>query len=268
MHVLMIGGGGVVGRSLLPYLSAAHRLTVLDRQPLRTDLADTVVGDATDLATLRTAMEEADAVLHLAAVVPRGKEEHDDARVRAAFEVNVTGAYLALRAAVACGVRRFVHTSTMSVYRNYGRVPIDASLPPDSTQPYGQSKRLAEQLCAAADADGALTATSLRLAVPTTDDLWPYWRSPGAPHSEPVLPALDDGTPYSSLAPADLARAVEAALTREGPYAACAVTGDIDAVTLYNDPTPQVLGWRPQQVVSTGAPDRLGGDAVAAGDAG
>lgn len=257
MHVLMIGGGGVVGQSLLPYLSTSHRLTVLDRQPLHTELATTVIGDVTDLASLHETMRDVDAVLHLAAVVPRGEEEHDDRRVRAAFEVNVAGTYLALRAAATCGVRHFVHISTMSVYRDYGHVPIDASKDPDSTRPYGQSKRLAEQLCAAADKDGGPTVTSLRLAVPTTDELWPYWRSPGAPHAEPVLPRLDDGTPYNALAPADLARAVEAAFTRRGPYAACAVTGDVDAVTLVNNPTEELLGWKPQQVVSprvSGAP--------------
>lgn len=254
MRILMIGGGGVVGQALLPYLSPHHRLTVLDRRPLDTTLAATIVGDATDLTALRAAMRGMDAVLDLAAVVPRGEEEHDDRRVLAAFEVNVAATYLALRAAVECEVPRFVHISTMSVYRDYGRIPIDASLEPDSTKPYGQSKRLAEQLCAAADKDSALTVTSLRLAVPTTDELWPNWRSPGAPHSEPVLPALDDGTPYSSLAPADLARAVEAALTRDAPYAAFAVTGDVDAVTLYNDPTPETLGWAPQRVRHRRAP--------------
>lgn len=247
MRVLMIGGGGVVGRSLVPHLVRSHTVSVLDRRRVQVPRATTVVGDATDLGVLREAVRGVDAVVHLAAVVPRGAEADDGGRIREAFEVNVTGVYLALRAAAGHGVGHFVHVSTMSVYRDYGRVPVDAGSAPDSTEPYGQSKRLGEQLCASAAMEGSMTITSLRLAQPTTEELWPLWRSPGTPEAEPRRPRLADGTEYNALAPDDLANAVEAALTRTGGYVAAAVTGDVDGVTLTNDPTSRLLGWRPQR---------------------
>ena len=246
MHMLIVGGAGVVGRSLLAHLSA-HRLTILDRVPAPSGPAALIIGDATDLETLRTAMQGVDAVIHLAAIVPRGDGVDDGQRIRDAFDVNVTGVYLALRAARERGIRRFVHISTMSVYTDYGRVPIDASAHPDSTEPYGQSKRLAEQLCAAASQDGRMTVTSLRLAFPTTDDLWPLWRSPGAPDARPTRPSLVDGTPFDALAPADLARAVDEALARRGGYATVAVTGDTHGVTFIGNPAPHAIESRPER---------------------
>lgn len=225
----MIGGAGVVGRSLIDHLDS-HRLTVLDRVQAPAP-SISIIGDATDSETLRAAMRGIDAVLHLAAIVPRGDEVADDRRVRAAFDVNVTGVYLALRAARECGIRRFVHFSTMSVHADYGRVPIDPDAAPDSIEPYGQSKRLAEEACAAAALTGDLTTTSLRLAFPTTDALWPLWRSPGSPEARPIRPSLADGTEFDALAPSDLARAVEHALSRRGGHTAVTVTGDRDGVT-------------------------------------
>jgi nucleoside-diphosphate-sugar epimerase len=245
MHLLIIGGAGVVGRSLVTHLKA-HRLTILDRAPAPSGSAN-IVGDATDLATLRTAMQGVDAVVHLAAIVPRGAEADDGQRIRDAFDVNVTGVYLALRAARERGIRHFVHISTMSVFRDYGRVPIDATSDPDSTEPYGQSKRLAEEVCAALSEDGRMTVTSLRLAFPTTDTLWPLWRSPGAPDAKPIRPSLADGTAFDALAPVDLARAVNDALTRRGGYAAVTVSGDTDGVTFIETPARRAIESRPER---------------------
>ncbi|MDP3951401.1 NAD(P)-dependent oxidoreductase [Microbacterium sp.] len=245
MQLLIIGGGGVVGRAIVRHLPA-HRLTILDRVPTRSEPAASIVGDATDLETLREAMRDVDAVVHLAAVVPRAHEVHNGSRVHEAFRVNVTGVYLALRAAREHGIRRFVHASTMSVFEDYGRVRIDTRSEPDSTQPYGQSKRLAENLCASAAQSGQMTVTSLRLAFPTTEELWPTWRSPGSPNAEPRRPSLADGTGFDALAPSDLARAVEAALTRTGSYAAVSITGDAEGVSLTDD-SASLIGWRPER---------------------
>lgn len=243
MHLLIIGGAGIVGRSLLPHLGR-HRLTILDRVPAPTGPATFIIGDATDLETLRTAMHEVDAVIHLAAIVPRGDEIDDGRRIRAAFDVNVAGVYLALRAARERGIRRFVHISTMSVFTDYGRVPIDASADPDSTEPYGLSKRLAEQVCVAASQDGRMTVTSLRLAFPTTDAVWPLWRSPGAPEAPPVRPSLADGTTFDALAPVELARAIDRALARRGGYDVIAITGDTDGVSFIGNSAPNAIESR------------------------
>lgn len=242
MHLLAIGGAGTVGRALAPHLST-WRQRVLDRAPAEGIGESAIRGDARDAGVLRAAMDDIDAVLYLAAVVPRGAEVDEPARVQAAFDVNVTALYLALRTAAEAGVTSFVHLSTMSVFAGYGQSVVDVRSSPDATQPYGLTKRLAEQLCASVATTTTMTITSLRLAFPTTDDVWPLWAPPtGAP---PQRPRLADGTEFPALAPEDLARAVESTLARRGTYAALPVTGDVDQVSLTGDDTFDVLGWRP-----------------------
>jgi 2-alkyl-3-oxoalkanoate reductase len=245
MRLLMIGGAGLVGRSVLPELVRSHGVTVLDRDRLDAPGAASIVGDARDARALTEAMADAEGVVHLAAIVPRGERADDPELIRRTFDLNVTGVYLALRAALANGIRSFVHVSTMSVFASYGRVLIDAAASPDSRQPYGLSKRLAEELCASFSRERQMTVTSLRLAYPTTEELWPLWRSPGTPDAIPARPALEDGIEFDALAPSDLARAIDAALRRRGTYAAVPVTGDADGVSFRDDRAARMLSWTP-----------------------
>src|SRR5690625_6125172 len=62
--------------------------------------------------------------------------------------------------------------------------------------------------------EGPITATSLRLAYPTTAADWPRWTDPVHPEREAQLPHLDDGTPHPCLHPADVESAVMRALRR------------------------------------------------------
>ncbi|WP_373692874.1 NAD-dependent epimerase/dehydratase family protein [Agromyces silvae] len=220
-----------------------HELTVLDVTTAgRLDGAEFRQGSALDETTVERAIEGRDAVIHLAAVVPKGAAMHDESKVRAAFDVNVRSVYLALQRARAAGVRSFVHVSSMSVYAQYGVIPIDPHSSPDALTPYGLTKRLGEQTCAAfAAADTNLTITSLRLAVPTTEDLWPLWRSPSTPDAEPTAPTMADGRTVAALHPSDLAAAVEWALIRRGAYTAIPVAGDVDGETFLRP-----AGWRPR----------------------
>lgn len=241
MRITLIGGAGVVGQSLIPHLSARNELRVLDLVPLpEAHGVEGVVGDALDMEVLATSMENADAVVHLAALVPKHLGPSHP-RTRRAFDVNVYGIYAALSQAAAAGVRHFLHASSLSVYREYGSVPVDTSLPPDSADPYGLSKLLAEEVCARVAAQHpAMTITSLRLAVPTTEELWPLWRSPSTPDAEPTAPRFGDKA-IAALHPSDLAAAIEWALGREGGYRALSVAGDLDGVTFAGD-----RGWQPR----------------------
>ena len=215
MRITLIGGKGGVGTSLVDAWRAEHELSVLDRStaPLR-GVRD-VVGDAEDPEALSTALEGAEAVVHLAAHLPHGSEEEQLPETAAAIGVNVGSVLLALRLARRLGARSFVHISSLSVFAGYGAAPIPAGAEPDATALYGFSKRLAEHALrlavegpAPTDGESALTVTSLRLAFPTTAEAWPSWVVPrSVERTEPVLNTMDDGTPISSLHPADLAAA-------------------------------------------------------------
>lgn len=242
MKILIIGGAGLVGRSLLPYLPS-HEVSVLDTADgAALDVAAYHRGSALDDALVRRAVEECEAVVHLATVVPRGPDDQVAAKVQAAFDVNVRSVYTALLTAQAAGVKSFVHASSMSVYAQYGSIPIDPLSAPDSLTPYGLTKRLGEQTCAAfASANSGMTITSLRLAVPTTEEIWPQWRSPGSSDAAPVTPTMGDGRPILALHPSDLAASIEWALIRRGGYAIIPVAGDAQGDSFLSP-----RGWQPR----------------------
>lgn len=241
MRITLIGGAGVVGQSLIPYLGQRHEIRVLDLHPVPPRFnVESLVGDVLDPGALGSAIRGADAIVYLAAVVPKQLSAQHP-RTRRAFEVNVYGLFSALSSAVDHTVPRFVHVSSLSVFREYGKVPVDTSRPPDATNPYGMSKLLAEQTCATiAAANPGMSVTSLRLAVPTTEELWPLWRSPSTPDAEPERIRFGD-VEVAALHPSDLAAAMEWALERDGAYLRLAVTGDLHGVTFAGP-----RGWVPR----------------------
>lgn len=240
MRVVLIGGGGMVGRLLCAHLAGRHDLVVVDPAAPGPPGVAHVAADVTDEGALDV-LAGADAAVHLAAVVPRTGETGDPARVTTAFAVNVGSVHLGLTAAQQHDLVAFVHVSSMSVHADYGRLPVDPAAPPDATEPYGLSKRLAEEVCRALSARRPRPSVcSLRLAYPTPDADWPAWRRPDSGRLDRLR--LADGTPVAALAGADLAAAVDAALRYRGGYRAVPIVGD--PRTLDRD-EPNVLGWSP-----------------------
>ncbi|WP_162606456.1 NAD-dependent epimerase/dehydratase family protein [Jiangella asiatica] len=247
MHVLVIGGSGMVGSHTVPHLTDRHTVRVLDPRPVEADGVTWVAGDARSPDDVGPAMKGIDGVVHMAAAIPRAKG-YDPVANRTAFEVNVGSLHLALSLADAAGVRSFVHISTMSVFERYSHEPIDpATATPDATAPYGLTKRLGEQVVAALTPGLGLAACSLRLTYPTPDEDWPLWRSPegGAPR---IMTMRDRKAAITSLATSDLAAAIDRALDYRGPYRAFTVTADVAGVSVVPDDTPDVLGWQPVRV--------------------
>ncbi|HYZ57790.1 MAG TPA: NAD-dependent epimerase/dehydratase family protein [Streptosporangiaceae bacterium] len=127
--ILITGGNGFVGRHLVTaLLGRGDRVRVLalpaeDAQWLSQRGVEVYRGDIRDSGSLTEPVRGADAVLHLAAMMDVWRPIRD---YRA---VNVTGTENIARAALAAGVRRFVHMSSSSVYgMGHGR-PVDESFP-------------------------------------------------------------------------------------------------------------------------------------------
>jgi nucleoside-diphosphate-sugar epimerase len=241
MRIVLIGGSGTVGRLLITHLAGRHELVVIDPAPVDSPAVTHIVTDVTRPGAL-DALAGADAAVHLAAVVPLADEAAHGDRVAGAFAVNVGSVYASLAAAAGHQLAAFVHISTMSVYAHYGHWPIDPATPPDATEPYGLSKRLAEDACRAlANRGESPSVCSLRLAYPTPDGDWPRWRLPETGTLR--QPRGPDGTPITALAATDLAAGVTAALHYRGPYRTFAIVGDPG--TIHRDDTAQVLGWTP-----------------------
>jgi nucleoside-diphosphate-sugar epimerase len=163
VKVLVTGSSGRVGGAVAARLSLRHAVTGVDLRagPLTTALAD--VEDTARLAGLLAGM---DAVVHTASLhVP-------DLAARSAEDfraVNVDATRRLLVAAGEAGVRRFVYTSTTSLYgdamlpESGEAVWVTESLTPRPRDVYDETKLAAEAACADAARHG-LPCVALRMS--------------------------------------------------------------------------------------------------------
>jgi UDP-glucose 4-epimerase len=147
--VLITGATGAVGPSVVEAFHAAGysiRTLSIDPPPVSTwpDDVETLIGDVTDVSTLKAAMEGVASVIHLAALLhivnpPLTLQEKYE-------RINVGGTSAVVEVAIQAGVKRVVFFSTIAVYgKSDGRVLTeDASPHPDTI--YAQTKLRAEQI--------------------------------------------------------------------------------------------------------------------------
>ncbi len=119
MKYFVTGATGFIGSHLVPKLIAqGHVVTCLVRNPAKAESLKQLgvalaQGDVTDKASMIEPMRGVDGVFHLAGMYELGREYHT--RMAA---VNVDGARLTFEAALAAGVPKIVHTSTIGVFGN------------------------------------------------------------------------------------------------------------------------------------------------------
>lgn len=102
-----------------------------------------VSGDVRDPQSMLALTEGCDAVLHLAALIgiPYSYVSPDSY-----VQTNVVGTLNMLQASRACGVERYVQTSTSEVYGTAEYVPIDEVHPLKAQSPYAATKIASDQL--------------------------------------------------------------------------------------------------------------------------
>ena len=149
MKALVTGASGFVGSAVLRHLvDAGHEVRVLmrptsDRRNIEGVACEPVLGDLTDMASLRDAAAGCDAVFNVAADYRMWVTDHDEM-----YRANVDGTRNILLAAAEAGVTRIIHTSSVAAigYRDDG-APADEDTPGDLTRmigPYKRSKYLAD----------------------------------------------------------------------------------------------------------------------------
>ncbi|WP_456428586.1 NAD-dependent epimerase/dehydratase family protein [Rhodocaloribacter sp.] len=170
--VLVTGGCGYLGSRLIRDLAAdprfETRVRILDNMQNENYRAlmglpeqgrfEFIEGDVLDRATLKLALRDVDAVVHLAAVV-RTPMSFDQPRW--VQQVNHWGTVSLAEMCLEQGVRRFVYAGSAAVYGPGGPfTEADVCRPQGA---YAQSKRQAEEALASA-AERGLRPTSLRFA--------------------------------------------------------------------------------------------------------
>lgn len=147
MRVLVTGATGLLSEHLLKELQ--QRGEQIRALVLPTENADTLVeqgvevvrGDITDVSTLWPAVKDIDIIFHLAGMMGVWRPITDYRLV------NVAGSENLYRVAQAEGVRRFVHTSSHTVYGlGYGRFLTENDAMRPDPDPYSISKAEGERL--------------------------------------------------------------------------------------------------------------------------
>lgn len=163
MKIFITGGGGLLGRHLVPELLERGdqvRALALPGEDVSwlEDLGVAVHrGDICDPETLTTPMHGAEGVLHLAGMIGQWLPLHDY------LQVNVTGTENVCRAALAEGVQRVVCVSSWTVYGMAQGPPCreDHPLTPFG-EPYALSKAEGDRLVQRMIADEGLPAVIIR----------------------------------------------------------------------------------------------------------
>lgn len=156
MKALVTGAAGFIGSHVVAALAdAGASVRAFDRVELAAppDGVEVVAGDLLDPDSLRRALEDCDAVFHLAAVYSYAR---GDAELMEA--VNVRGTRALLDAALRGPRRRIVHTSSCATCGPVrGRAANEADSPPawELRVPYKRTKLAAERLALEAAAQGA-----------------------------------------------------------------------------------------------------------------
>jgi UDP-glucose 4-epimerase len=166
-RVLVTGGSGFIGSHVVDKLATAGfepRIYDLRDSPHHEPgSVDTVIGDLLDDDALRAAMEDCDAVVHLAAYADVGVVAEQPVP---AEECNARGTLAVLEAARATGTR-VIYGSTIWVYGNSGDGVIDEESPiglPDHL--YTASKLAGEMYCTSYAELYDVPCTILRFGIP------------------------------------------------------------------------------------------------------
>lgn len=173
MNVLVTGGAGYVGSTLVPMLlNRGNRVRVLDAlmhggDPLLGSWAhpcfEFVKGDVRDANVVRQALEGMDAVVHLAAIVGDPACAREPGKAKA---INLEASLALIEAAKKAGVSRFVFASTCSNYGKMkdhdGYVDETSELAPVSL--YAETKVAVEKALLEGANDDGFIGTPLRFA--------------------------------------------------------------------------------------------------------
>lgn len=218
MKVLVTGAAGDVGRFLVRYLAEkgyAVRALDVKKGDFPEEMVkpeDNFVGSVADTAIVERATDGVESIIHLAWSFSEKPDE--------IFNVDISGHIRLLEACCKKGIKRFVYTSTATVYGRAVQVPVTEEHPRlvfEARKPlYALAKSVAEDLCAYYQSQKGVDTVIFRF-------WWAFGESIGGKHLRSMVrdalqgrtlevPSASGGT---FVTMADLAKAVDLALTSD-----------------------------------------------------
>lgn len=230
MHILVTGGCGYIGsHTCVALIAAGHEVSIVDDlSNSRSSVVDAIArisdvrphfveGDVRDRQLLRRVFStrKIDAVIHFAGLKAVGESVAQPLRY---YDCNVGGAIALCEAMAECGVKTLIFSSSATVYGDPASVPIREDFPRSTTNPYGASKLMIEDILAdLARADGEWRIARLR-----------YFNPVGA-HESGLIGEAPNGVPNNLM-----------------PYVAQVASGQRERLSVFGDdyPTPDGTGVR------------------------
>ncbi len=167
MKIFVTGGAGYIGSICVEeMLNRGHEVAVFDNlteghRAAVDPRAAFYEADLADRDAVERAIREAapDAAMHFAANALVGESMTNPSKY---FRNNVANGINLLDGLVACGVTKFVFSSTCATFGIPERMPIDESLRQNPVNPYGESKLMFEKVLRWYDEIHGLRFTALR----------------------------------------------------------------------------------------------------------
>ena len=230
MNILVTGGAGYIGsHTIIELQSRGYNVIAFDNfynsSPEAIRRVEQITGkpvkfyeaDMLDPKKMEEIFAEnkIDAVIHFAGLKAVGESV---SKPYLYYYNNITGTLNLLSAMEKAGVKRFVFSSSATVYGDAKKVPVTEDMPTGATNPYGQTKLMLEQMLRdIGKAQSDLCITLLR-----------YFNPIGA-HESGLIGENPQGIPNN--------------LT---PYIAQVAVGRLDCVQIFGDdyPTPDGTGVR------------------------
>jgi UDP-glucose 4-epimerase len=158
MRILLTGGAGYIGSHTVVALAAAghsvvcfdnlsnSRADVMDRLEVITEQqVPLVFGDIRDCGALQQAIHDngIEAVIHFAGLKAVGEAV---ARPFIYYDNNIRGTLSLVEAMIACNMKTLVFSSSATVYGEPQYLPLDETHPTATTNPYGRTKLMVEEM--------------------------------------------------------------------------------------------------------------------------
>ncbi len=168
-RILITGGCGFVGCNLIPRLldSGRYQVRVIDnlslgqREWIDEFDVEFIEGDIREVQAVDAALEDVDAVVHLAADT-RVMDSIENPEKN--FDYNVAGSFNLLQRMRVNGVRRVVNASTGGAIMGEVDPPVHEEMTPRPTAPYGASKLAVEGYVSAFSGAYGFDGVSLRFS--------------------------------------------------------------------------------------------------------